>query len=46
MENHSNLQHHESENNHTFFDGGGVAAVGYIFVIAGLLILTWLVIAG
>lgn len=46
MENHSNSHQHESENNHTFFDGGGVSVVGYIFVIAGLLILTWLVIAG
>jgi hypothetical protein len=46
MEHNSTSQNHENENGHTFFDGGGVSAVGYIFVIIGLLVLTWLVIAG
>ncbi len=44
-DNHSN-DHHENKSEHTYFDGGGVAAFGFLFVIFGLLIITWLMIAG
>lgn len=43
-DNHNN--NHDHSNEFTFFDGGGVSAVGFIFVILGLLVLAWLMIAG
>jgi hypothetical protein len=45
---HDNNSHdnHEHGSEYTFFDGGGVSAFGFIFVIIGLGILTWLVLAG
>lgn len=39
-------EHADHSNEFTFFDGGGVSAVGFIFVIIGLGILAWLMIAG
>lgn len=45
---HDNHSHdnHEQGSEYTFFDGGGVSAFGFIFVIIGLAILAWLVLAG
>ena len=43
-ENHDQHQEHESEYN--FFDGGGVAGFGWLYVIALLGIITWLMIWG
>lgn len=44
-DNHSH-ENHEHGSEHTFFDGGGVSALGFIYVILGLLVLAWLMIAG
>jgi hypothetical protein len=45
---HDNHSHdnHEQGSEYTFFDGGGVSAFGFIFVIIGLAVLAWLILAG
>lgn len=45
---HDNHSHdnHEHGSEFTFFDGGGVSAFGFLFVIFGLAVLAWLMIAG
>lgn len=44
-ENHEH-ENHEHGSEFTYFDGGGVSAFGFIFVIFGLAVLAWLMIAG